>query len=72
MGQKLFGMHESSRLNMSFKCSCAFNIIYIMRTSAQVSQKSACNRHHGIKRLSLIRSFVFDRQPSVSLLSKPE
>ncbi|EBY7359088.1 hypothetical protein D6J38_00535 [Salmonella enterica subsp. enterica serovar Tennessee] len=32
MGQKFFGMHESSRLNMSFKCSGAFNIIYIMRT----------------------------------------
>ncbi|ECS7936424.1 hypothetical protein D5G51_14005 [Salmonella enterica subsp. enterica serovar Mbandaka] len=32
MGQKFFDMHESSRLNMSFKCSGAFNIIYIMRT----------------------------------------
>lgn len=32
MGQKFFGMHESSRLNMSFKCSGAFNIIYIMCT----------------------------------------
>lgn len=31
MGQKFFDMHESSRLNMSFKCSGAFNIIYIMR-----------------------------------------
>ncbi|ECS9021075.1 hypothetical protein DKP63_03495 [Salmonella enterica subsp. enterica serovar London] len=37
MGQKFFGMHESSRLNMSFNCSGAFNIIYIMRTSAQIS-----------------------------------
>ncbi|EBS3634766.1 hypothetical protein DPD62_00915 [Salmonella enterica subsp. enterica serovar Apapa] len=37
MGQKFFGMHESSRLNMSFKCSGAFNIIYIMRTSAQIN-----------------------------------
>ncbi|EBY2666429.1 hypothetical protein DVF23_06535 [Salmonella enterica subsp. enterica serovar Teko] len=36
MGQKFFDMHESSRLNMSFKCSGAFNIIYIMRTSAPV------------------------------------
>ncbi|WP_254892026.1 hypothetical protein [Salmonella enterica] len=43
-----------------------------MRTSAQVSQKSVCNRHHGIKQSSLVRSFVFDRQPSVSLLSTPE
>lgn len=34
MGQKFFDMHESSRLNMSFKCSGAFNIIYIMRTTA--------------------------------------
>ncbi|AWE20609.1 hypothetical protein DO829_02910 [Salmonella enterica subsp. enterica serovar Montevideo] len=25
MGQKFFDMHESSRLNMSFKCSGAFN-----------------------------------------------
>lgn len=32
MGQKFFGMHESSRLNMSFKCFGEFNIIYIMRT----------------------------------------
>lgn len=31
MGQKFFDMHESSRLNMSFKCSGEFNIIYIMR-----------------------------------------
>ncbi|CGK01829.1 Uncharacterised protein [Salmonella enterica subsp. enterica serovar Typhi] len=31
MGQKFFDMHESSRLNMSFNCSGAFNIIYIMR-----------------------------------------
>lgn len=31
MGQKFFDMHESSRLNMSFKCSGTFNIIYIMR-----------------------------------------
>ncbi|WP_214445988.1 hypothetical protein, partial [Klebsiella pneumoniae] len=46
----------------------AFNIIYIMRTSAQIRQKSACNHHHGIKRSSLLRSFVFDRQPPGSLL----
>lgn len=32
MGQKFFDMHESSHLNMSFKCSGSFNIIYIMRT----------------------------------------
>ncbi|EBK3664991.1 hypothetical protein D5X18_08605 [Salmonella enterica subsp. enterica serovar Abony] len=35
MGQKFFGMHESSRLNMSFNCSGAFNIIYIMRTNGK-------------------------------------
>ncbi|EBK4546455.1 hypothetical protein DMU05_04310 [Salmonella enterica] len=35
MGQKFFDMHESSRLNMSFKCSGAFNIIYIMRTNIE-------------------------------------
>lgn len=34
MGQKFFDMHESSRLNMSFKCPGTFNIIYIMRTKA--------------------------------------
>ncbi|ECK9011628.1 hypothetical protein AID11_12280 [Salmonella enterica subsp. enterica] len=43
MGQKFFDMHESSRLNMSFKCSGAFNIIYIMRTTAYSHQ----NRHPG-------------------------
>ncbi|EBW7489621.1 hypothetical protein DQE22_04755 [Salmonella enterica subsp. enterica serovar Enteritidis] len=32
MGQKFFDMQESSRLNMSFNCPGAFNIIYIMRT----------------------------------------
>lgn len=32
MGQKFFDMHESSRLNMSFNCSGAFNIMYIMRS----------------------------------------
>lgn len=38
MGQKFFDMHESSRLNMSFKCSGAFNIIYIMRTNGKDSR----------------------------------
>ncbi|EBM3800799.1 hypothetical protein DY628_10435 [Salmonella enterica] len=33
MGQKFFDIHESSRFNMSFKCSGEFNIIYIMRTT---------------------------------------
>lgn len=39
MGQKFFDMHESSRLNMSFKCSGAFNIIYIMRTKIAAGEK---------------------------------
>ncbi|EAB6120996.1 hypothetical protein D6Q91_04410 [Salmonella enterica subsp. enterica] len=39
MGQKFFGMHESSRLNMSFNCSGAFNIIYIMRTNVHLPVK---------------------------------
>lgn len=39
MGQKLFGMHESSHLNMSFKCSGAFNIIYIMRIKIAEGEK---------------------------------
>ncbi len=38
MGQKFFDIHESSRLNMSFKCSGAFNIIYIMRTNLVEAQ----------------------------------
>lgn len=37
-GQKFFDMHESSRLNMSFKCSGEFNIIYIMRTNLVEAQ----------------------------------
>lgn len=28
MGQKFFDMHESSRLNMSFKCSGEFNLCW--------------------------------------------
>ncbi|SQH89188.1 Uncharacterised protein [Salmonella enterica subsp. enterica] len=39
MGQKFFDMHESSRLNMSFKCSGAFNIIYIMRIRIAEGEK---------------------------------
>ncbi|ORG53912.1 hypothetical protein B5Z81_22445 [Salmonella enterica subsp. enterica serovar Typhimurium] len=35
MGQKFFDIHESSRFNMSFKCSGEFNIIYIMRTNGK-------------------------------------
>ncbi|EAS1759816.1 hypothetical protein OY11_18320 [Salmonella enterica] len=35
MGQKFFDMHESSRLNMTFNCFGAFNIIYIMRTNIE-------------------------------------
>lgn len=39
MGQKFFDMHESSRLNMSFKCSGVFNIIYIMRIRIAEGEK---------------------------------
>lgn len=39
MGQKFFDMHESSRLNMSFKCSGEFNIIYIMRIRMAEGEK---------------------------------
>ncbi|ECI3852420.1 hypothetical protein DOQ99_04865 [Salmonella enterica subsp. enterica] len=39
MGQKFFDMHKSRHLNMSFKCSCAFNIIYIMRTIIAEGEK---------------------------------
>lgn len=36
---EVFDMHESSRLNMSFKCSGAFNIIYIMRIRIAEGEK---------------------------------
>ncbi|EEK3276702.1 hypothetical protein G9008_000717 [Salmonella enterica] len=39
MDQKFFDMQESSRLNMSFNCSGAFNIIYIMRTIIAEGEK---------------------------------
>ncbi|EBZ7421188.1 hypothetical protein EFQ57_07105 [Salmonella enterica subsp. enterica serovar Bonariensis] len=39
MGQKFFDIHESSRFNMSFKCSGEFNIIYIMRTIIAKGEK---------------------------------
>ncbi|EAS9244352.1 hypothetical protein EI639_01440 [Salmonella enterica] len=35
---KFFDIHESSRFNMSFKCSGEFNIIYIMRTNLVEAQ----------------------------------
>ncbi|ECG4086665.1 hypothetical protein EZV96_20925 [Salmonella enterica subsp. enterica serovar Panama] len=37
--RRVFDMHESSRLNMSFKCSGAFNIIYIMRIRIAEGEK---------------------------------
>lgn len=37
-GSNLWAMHESSRFNMSFKCSGEFNIIYIMRTNLVEAQ----------------------------------
>lgn len=37
-GQKFFDIHESSRFNMSFKCSGEFNIIYIMRINIVEAQ----------------------------------
>ncbi|EAO3022072.1 hypothetical protein E3A64_21330 [Salmonella enterica] len=49
MGQKFFGMHESSRLNMSFKCSGAFNIIYIMRTIIMENGKQPPSRESVIQ-----------------------
>lgn len=38
MLRTLFDIHESSRFNMSFKCSGEFNIIYIMRTNLVEAQ----------------------------------
>lgn len=48
MGQKFFDMHESSRLNMSFKCSGEFNIIYIMRIKIAEGEKQppSVNQFH--------------------------
>lgn len=42
MGQKFFDMHESSRLNMSFKCSGAFNIINVMRIRIAEGENFGC------------------------------
>lgn len=47
MGQKFFDMHESSRLNMTFNCFGAFNIIYIMRTIIAEGEKQPPKFHHG-------------------------
>ncbi|WP_079899754.1 hypothetical protein [Salmonella enterica] len=44
MGQKFFDMQESSRLNMSFNCSGAFNIIYIMRTTVTGRRRKQLHR----------------------------
>lgn len=49
MGQKFFGMHESSRLNMSFKCSGAFNIIYIMRIMMMENGKQTPSMNQSYK-----------------------
>ncbi|EAB7573828.1 hypothetical protein DUC08_01855 [Salmonella enterica subsp. enterica] len=39
MGQKFFDIHESSRFNMSFKCSGEFNITSVMRTIMAEGEK---------------------------------
>ncbi|ECU9363530.1 hypothetical protein CKQ11_02165 [Salmonella enterica subsp. enterica serovar Typhimurium] len=54
MGQKFFDIHESSRFNMSFKCSGEFNIIYIMRTNG---------KDGGNWRYRSVPSLVTDRNP---------
>ncbi len=53
-GPEVFDMHESSRLNMSFKCSGSFNIIYIMRTNG---------KDGGNWRYRSVPSLVTDRNP---------
>lgn len=63
MGQKFFDIHESSRFNMSFKCSGEFNIIYIMRTNLVEAQ---CYLRHdagmftvkGINRLKILQDAI--------------
>lgn len=75
MGQKFFDMHESSRLNMSFKCSGAFNIIYIMRTIMAESEKqppresviqpatsSGRRNEHTYRELRHLRNIVFAKR----------
>lgn len=49
MGQKFFDIHESSRFNMSFKCSGEFNIIYIMRTIMAEGEKQPPQRESVIQ-----------------------
>ncbi|ECD0764917.1 hypothetical protein EU461_01085 [Salmonella enterica subsp. enterica serovar Papuana] len=49
MGQKFFDIHESSRFNMSFKCSGEFNIIYIMRTIIAEGEKHPPQRESVIQ-----------------------
>lgn len=49
MGQKFFDIHESSRFNMSFKCSGEFNIIYIMRTKIAEGEKQPPKRESVIQ-----------------------
>lgn len=49
MGQKFFDMHESSRLNMTFNCFGAFNIIYIMRTIIAEGEKQTPQRESVIQ-----------------------
>lgn len=49
MGQKFFDMHESSRLNMTFNCFGAFNIIYIMRTIIAEGEKQPPQRESVIQ-----------------------
>lgn len=69
MGQKFFDMHESSRLNMSFKCSGSFNIIYIMRIimtedgkqpqSLQPATSPGRLNEHTYREIRRLRNIVF-------------
>ncbi|EBW2723395.1 hypothetical protein DJ959_12465 [Salmonella enterica subsp. enterica serovar Typhi] len=65
MGQKFFDMHESSRLNMSFNCSGAFNIIYIMRSMMMENGKQPPSVNQSYNHLPfekpLIRRLLYSR-----------
>ncbi|EBM0642701.1 hypothetical protein DP615_03510 [Salmonella enterica] len=65
MGQKFFDMQESSRLNMSFNCSGAFNIIYIMRTTARMRGIRATGHHQCRHCISIPGYHIYDTRISI-------
>ncbi len=70
MGQKFFDMHESSRLNMSFNCSGAFNIIYIMRTMIMENGKQPPSVNQSYNQRRYMRHSLGHTYDLVSISSK--